>query len=273
LAELDYSGAPARLLEIGWPANDWPDYPKEYGLTAEDIPELIRMAGDERTWEEDSESPTVFRNIHAWRALAQLEAVDAIPTLTGALRWVDEHDDDWSAEELPEALGRLGVAAIPHLRDFIADSENGIWGRIAAAVSLEKIVENSPDSAAEVAAILANVLKEYEQNDPVLNGYLISTLQDLKQPETYPIVEQAFKANRVDLSVLGDWEEFQIAVGLLEERITEKPASWHFNNPFMSAEAPTLQSSPQGKSSKQDKEKKKRKIAKQSRKKNRKKKK
>ena len=46
----------------------------------------------------------------------------------------------------------------------------------------------------------------------------------LVQPETATaVIEQAFDADTVDLSVLGDWEEAQILLGLLEERVTSAP--------------------------------------------------
>ena len=56
-----------------------------------------------------------------------------------------------------------------------------------------------------------------------MNGFIISYLADINAPETAPLVERAFQSGRVDLSIMGDYEEFQIAVGLLKERITPPP--------------------------------------------------
>jgi len=52
---------------------------------------------------------------------------------------------------------------------------------------------------------------------------LILYLVDLKAVEIAPLVEQAYQADVVDLSVLGDYEDFQIEVGLLKERLTPPP--------------------------------------------------
>ena len=38
-------------------------------------------------------------------------------------------------------------------------------------------------------------------------------------------MEAAFAADKVDLSIRGDWEEIQIELGLLDERITPVPPS------------------------------------------------
>ena len=49
---------------------------------------------------------------------------------------------------------------------------------------------------------------------------MISYLTDLKAVESVPLVEQAFQSGNVDISVMGDFEDFQIELGLLEERLT-----------------------------------------------------
>jgi hypothetical protein len=48
-------------------------------------------------------------------------------------------------------------------------------------------------------------------------------LCDLKAVESAFVIEGAFAADGVDLSILGDWEEAQILLGLLEKRVTPKP--------------------------------------------------
>src|SRR5574338_1023841 len=108
MADETYSDAVASLLEIGVPQYEWPDYAALYGLTAEHIPELIRMATDESTMEEDSSSLSVFSNIHAWRALGQLRAVEAAPALVGLFGWIDKYDDEWADDDLPEAVALIG---------------------------------------------------------------------------------------------------------------------------------------------------------------------
>jgi hypothetical protein len=41
--------------------------------------------------------------------------------------------------------------------------------------------------------------------------------------EAAPLVERAYQADRVDLSILGDYEDFQMAIGLLKKRQTPPP--------------------------------------------------
>lgn len=51
--------------------------------------------------------------------------------------------------------------------------------------------------------------------DPGLNGFIISDLVDLQAVQAAPIIKRAFAAECVDLSVMGDWEDVQIKLGLL----------------------------------------------------------
>jgi hypothetical protein len=66
-------------------------------------------------------------------------------------------------------------------------------------------------------------LEQYKQNDETINGFIISFLTDLKAVESAPLVERVFQADAVDLSIQGDYEDWQIELGLLEKRLTPPP--------------------------------------------------
>ena len=70
----------------GWITPDkWPDY-RKLGIGPEHIPDLIRMATDEELNEANEQNTEVWAPMHAWRALGQLRAVEAIEPLLGAIR-------------------------------------------------------------------------------------------------------------------------------------------------------------------------------------------
>jgi len=117
-----YHDAVARLLTLGdprrqreWP--QWPDYPA-LRLAAGHIPELARMALDEDLHWAGSESAAVWAPLHAWRALAQLRAEEAVEPLTRLLSRIDEFNDDWVREELPDVFGMIGPGELPVLVAF-----------------------------------------------------------------------------------------------------------------------------------------------------------
>ncbi len=96
------------------------------GFTSEHIPELIRMMEDEdlhyMEWNPDgTPPPEVFAQVHAWRVLAKLGAVEAIPSFLGLLHSIDDDMDDYIGEEIPVMLGKLGAPAIDPCREYLAD--------------------------------------------------------------------------------------------------------------------------------------------------------
>lgn len=219
-----YSEPVSRLLALGDVQQDkeWRDY-RALGLTEQDIPELSRMVLDEDLHWADTESAEVWAGLHAWRALAQLQATSAIPALIELLGRVDDYDDDWTSEELPLVFAHLGRPALEPLAAFLADANQDIWSRIAAGDGLVKLAQRHPELRAEAVAALSRQLAHFAGQELNFNGLLIGQLVGLKAVEAAPIIEQAFAANKVDLMIQGDWEEVQIALGLLDQRLSPPP--------------------------------------------------
>jgi hypothetical protein len=193
--------------------NQWPHYPEKFGFTAEHIPELIRMATDSELNWADSDSLEVWAPIHAWRALGQLKAEEAIAPL---LSIMDElEDSDWFNEELPEVFALIGAAAIQPCKAFLADNSHPFYSRVTAATCLEKIGTANPELRSECVAALTEQLSQFKKNSPELNGFLIANLLDLKAVESAPVMEQAFAAKWVDTSIAGDWLDVQYTLGLI----------------------------------------------------------
>ena len=241
MTEFNYPEPVSQLLALGdiRGQREWPDY-LALGLTSDHVPDLIRMVQDEDLHLAMSDTAEVWAPVHAWRALALLQAEDAVKPLIGLFARIDEHQDDWVAEDLPEALGVLGPAAILDLRDYLADASHGQWARVAASASLSKIGTRHPEARTECLAILAGQLEDFGHMDPTLNALVISSLIDLKAVEAASVIRRAFAAKRVDLSVEGDWEDVQISLGLLRERRTPRPRL-NFSGLFDSSPSPDEQ--------------------------------
>lgn len=198
----------------------WRDY-RQYGLGREQVPDLIRMATDPDLNWADSESAEVWAPIHAWRALGQLRAEEAIEPLLGLFEELD--DSDWLTEDMPEVFGLLGPPAIPALATFLADKRHGLWPRVTASDSLEHISTQHPEARDACAAALARQLEAFRQDDETLNASLVLGLTKLRATEALPLIERAFAADAVDLTLMGDWEDVQIEFGAKAERDTPRP--------------------------------------------------
>ena len=221
---MTYTPPVSQLLTLGDPTGktDWRHY-GSLGLRPEHIPELIRMVLDEELHWADSDSAAVWAPLHAWRALGQLRAEAAIEPLLTLLRRIDEHEDDWVSEDLPVVFGLIGAAAIPSLANYLANAEYPLFARVAAAQAFRRIGEKHPATRAACADKLMQQLEKYADNDRSLNAFLVGALLDLSIVEAVPLMERAFAAGSVDVSVNGDWEEVQISLGLKSHRDTPRP--------------------------------------------------
>ena len=92
------------FLTLGEPrfGRKWTDY-STYGVTREHIPDLIRMATDPAL-QAGCDSKEIWAPVHAWRALGQVQAAEAIEPLLDLLEQAAKNDDDWALNDLPTVL-------------------------------------------------------------------------------------------------------------------------------------------------------------------------
>ncbi len=223
LPETTYGPPLDQFLSIGeeLPGSEDATY-AQLGIGHEHVPELIRMATDDGLNGGPGGSKICWAPVHAWWALSELRAEEAIAPLLGLLRRVDEEQDDWVEEDIPEVLADIGPAALEPTAAYLADPNHGDWARVSAARAIELIGNRYPDEYDECVSLLTAQLERYETQSPTLNGFLISPLLELFAVESAPIMERAFAAGRVDEEVAGDWEDVQIEFGLMDIREHER---------------------------------------------------
>ena len=213
----EYGPPVAQLLRLGADealSEDWLDY-LALGLGSEQVPDLIRMAGDPALIGEDAKEPEVFGRIHAWRALGQLRSESAVSTLVGLVADQDKDGyDDWITGELPTVFGMIGPAAIPELTALLERESATQYARSDAVLSLAEIGKVNPDARAEVVAVLTRNLERAEGRDSVLNAWMISKLIALGAKESAEVIERALAGGFVDDSITGTWHEVWHALRL-----------------------------------------------------------
>lgn len=215
-----------KLLKLGHPDHiDWPAEFQSLGLEGGHIPDLIRMALDEELNNADSESTEVWGPLYAWRALGELKAVEALKPLLSLLRRIDEQDDDWVDTELPEVFAQIGPPAIPGLKEYLNHTANPPYARVSAVQALEKLGATHAEIRDECVAILKRQLENFRDEEDFVNGLLISSLVALKAVDAAPLMREAFEAGCVEETILGDWEDIQIELGLKSEREHPRPTT------------------------------------------------
>ena len=212
-----------KLLTYGEPdvtdTENWPDY-LELGFTAEHIPALISIATDKELNLSDSEGTEIWAPTHAWRVLGQLHAVEAVEPL---LTLFDlKGDSEWVMEELPEVFGLIGPQALPTLEAYLADSTHKEWARVNMATGVKEIGKRWPDARLASIAILSTSLEHSVADETDFSSSLVTNLIDLEAKEAAPVIEQAFKDDRIDLSITGDWDDVRESLGLMSPEEVEK---------------------------------------------------
>lgn len=200
----------------------WPDY-REWGAREEHVPALIGIIEDETYDWMDGELASTWAPLHAWRALGQLRAGEAIAPLLAFLDRID--DDDWAREEIPDVLVMIGRAAFAPMAEYLADRTRDLWDRLAVARGLHELAESDPSVRDDVVAVLIRQLEKWWRHDETLNGFLILHLAELRVTDAAPLMKAAFDADRVDTIVMGDWEDVQVMLGLIPERVTPHPVA------------------------------------------------
>ena len=218
-----YTEPACKLLTLGrcesYP--DVADYLQEYGLTADCIPELLRLCTDRGLLlaeSEEEDERAYWGPIHALRALGQLKAVETVKPILYTLQEL-ELAEFWT-EDVPHAIAAVGEGAIPDLKSYLADTSQESYHRTVAAEAFVHMAGQYPELRETCIETLAGQLQHYQQNDLELNGFLIAYLLDLEAADRAPLMQEAFEAERVDIMVAGDWEGVQVVLGLKEKRET-----------------------------------------------------
>ena len=181
----DYTDPVARLLTVGETAlfrrDEWPNYPEQYELGNEHIPALVGMACDLTLHTGDSDSPEIWAPVHAWRALAQLRAAEAVAPLLEFTRI--DLDDDAVSQEFATVLGMIGPVAMAPIVAFLSDRKLPWMAVSLASGGLTEIVKRHPECRDECVGILTRLLEHAADQDPTANGFVIGNLLDLKAVE------------------------------------------------------------------------------------------
>lgn len=214
-------------LLCGLPAPAWDDWSEwidygDRGITSAQERGLIDIATDLELLDADVASPEAWAPIHACRCLGQLRSGRAVTPLLEALA-ARSASDDWLMQDLPSVFATIGSAAVAPLVAFAADRARAMHARMTAVDGLGHIGRRHETERQACVDGLSRILEGFEHEEPELNAMVIDDLVELGAQEAAPLMRAAFEAERVDLMLMGDWEDVQIALGLLTERQTPRP--------------------------------------------------
>lgn len=179
------------------------------------------MATDEALHRSDPENPHVWAPLHAWRALGQLRAEPAAEALVQL--FAELPDDDWITEELPIVFSMIGPSATPALTVFLGDDSIDEFCRISVPGCLERIAQDHPAYREACISVLMRQLERSKTNGSTLNAFLVLSLVELRATQAISLIRSVYAKRRVDLTVLGDVEDAEIAMGIRARRSSPPP--------------------------------------------------
>lgn len=212
-----------RLLALPTPTRGrWLDYGSR-GITPSDERALIDLATDPALLWAETDSPESWVPVHASRSLAELRSEAAVAPLLSTADELAE-SSDWMMEELPEILATIGPACVETTAAFAGDRSLHRYARIVAVEALGHVAASHETAREACIDELLELLEGFEgEKEPLFNAFVIGELVDLDVVEAAPLMEAAFEAERVDIQYMGDWEDVQIRLGVLSERLTPSP--------------------------------------------------
>ena len=216
-----------RLTEVPSPYDlpDWSEKDGYYVATCRaskgDVPSLIDVAlkWADPEWSPDDDLPGVDSSraqllpVTAWRTLADLRAEEAAEPLVDLLRAVQGETDEWVMDELPFVFGKIGESAVEPLAEFAREQDSDPETRSTAVDALAEIAKAHPAVRDRVVEILTEIMTAREDHVE-LNSHALLGLVDLDGSEAAEAIERAFSENRIDVGMIGDWNDVRRELGV-----------------------------------------------------------
>jgi hypothetical protein len=268
-----------RLASVGAPFDqpNWhegePNYVRKLGLSRDDVPALVQIA---KGWTADEEpiEGTWHGPVHAWRALGQLRAAEAVEPLLKVLLGLNPPEDACCFEEFPRVFGLIGPPAIAPLHDYLTNPRKQLYARVAAAHGLFEIGKRHPESRLQAMEALSSQLAGHDRSAYEINGFVVRFLVDLNATGAAEVIERAFAANVIDESIADCWTVVRDDLGVEGlGLVPEPPVSQRRRDPILLVHGPAWPPEPHDRDRQQKKRKQakaKRKQAQKARKRNRK---
>jgi hypothetical protein len=214
-----------QLLTLGRPApwDLWVGY-ASLGVRREHVGDLVRMATDAALLDAPGDDARAWAPLHAWRALGQLRAEEAIEPLISLLARIDAADDEAVGEDLPKVFGQIGLAALESLKAYAANARESEFARVAAVEGIKHIGMNPPHRDA-CAAAMAELLDRPDMTDETVNAFLVIGLCELHAKKHIEVIERAFGRTRIEEQMCGKLADVRAELGLAPPRATQRPAN------------------------------------------------
>lgn len=194
----------------------WPDY-AVLGFGEKEVEDLLDLASAFYLSKEQSDEESSV-SIHAWRSLGMLGLPSLLPDFLTLSIGCDDIADEWFVEDFGRLLGLLGMSVLKELVEAVYSTPEYPCLAHGMLEALPLMVKDATDRKRALGILMQ--LFDYEPFDRTDRALVLSSLVELKAVEEIGVIRELFAKNRVDLTVAGDCEAVEIALGLRKERET-----------------------------------------------------
>ncbi len=180
-----------------------------HGLTEQDGAFLAEILRREMELYEIGDGSLGHLPLHAVIAAGGIKAAECLPGLIQILH--DAEPDCLITTCTVDALGEYGEAVLGRLEAMIQEGAGTVevdrtdeegedfpWGPSLACDALSAVTVRYPHLGGERHRILLEALRHHRTQNYNLNGLIIFGLLDYADPESVPLIEDAFRSNGVD---------------------------------------------------------------------------
>ena len=154
-----------------------------------------------------------FLPYYALLLLAQFREQKAYPIVyeifSGNAKKVDNAFGDFTTEDLPEVLASVSGGDTSLIEKLIEDEKVYEFVRSAAIDSWLFLLKAGLKTRDEVIAYFRKLFEMPAEEGDFIRGALIWNCLNIKATELMPEIEKSFAENKVELMLMGDWDEVQ----------------------------------------------------------------
>jgi len=196
------------------------------GLSRKNKKQLLELGSDMALYyhefDEDDECPEFFAVLHAWRALSELEIVEAKALFVDLLRklFEDEDDLDWMPRLFKKLIKPFRANMFDESVDYILDESEHEWFRAEFINLLQSMLKNDEIDKITLSQVFEKLFKKCK--NPIVNASAIAVCKDEKLTEHYPQIKKLYEKKWVDKALDGDLEDVELAFEMRSERSTKR---------------------------------------------------
>lgn len=204
----DYPAALHPFITLG---GDYAGTYTEFEIGRAYIPDLIRMATDQRLYHIERTETYHWAPVHAWRRLGQLGAKEAAEPLTKLFGLMDS----LIVAEMPRVYTLLGPETFGTLVTVIDDSSASPIARSNALVCLRALMHEYPELYnLGVNAMVAQLERE-NPGDPLFSSFVVRYLVDLREESAVEAIVRAYEAGFIRSNIAGSLKDNLVQMGVV----------------------------------------------------------